>query len=407
MSNETLIKTVTVIRQIYFNSSMKTRRKYADFFTDRLKAACTEPSLLAAVNRLGESVDCSFGSLDSTTVSEFIRCAGGISSAGVFDWVRQYPAIITSLCLLKKDDLAETVATIDISESRRSGTAVKAPAAEIAINVKCLSPLAHGADTKSGNCTLFRRMHVLSTTGDTLSLPFYAGNAVRGQMRDLLADDFIRRLGMRPRRDNPPVSLWFFHALYAGGALEENSAAEKGLGKILGKNGAARAEGFYQVRNTLPPLSLFGAALGRRILNGRFQCHDLRPVCYEWGNGDVPVADLFEWTFLTRREDHEAHDDNSSMIANTEVMKAGVDLTGGFNIESNATEIERSALGHGLDLLAARGMLGAENRRGLGAVEISAENVPSPVTYLDFMEQSKADILAFLLEIGAINAEEA
>jgi hypothetical protein len=205
------------------------------------------------------------------------------------------------------------------------------------------------------------------------------------------------------------MALWFFHALYAGGALEESSAAEKGIGKLLGKNGAARAEGFYQVRNMLPTLSLLGVALGNRILNGRVQVMDLRPRCREWGTGELPVYELFEWQFLTRRDDYEGHGkgDNASMIANTECLKAGVTLDGGMDTDANITDVERSALGHGIRLLANRAKLGAEIRRGFGDVEILSDNATSPDPYKSFMAEHKGEILEFLVEIGAITTESA
>ena len=408
MSTEILKIVVSMTRAIYWKSGMKTKRNFSDFFSDRMTTACTEPSMLAAMNRLAQSVDCSYGEIDTGQVAEFVRACAEPDCPDVYAWMRQYPRIVTACCSMKTDDLNAVLESIQIESATATGTALPSAAPEVRLIVRLLSPMAHGSDTKAGNNTLFRRMHVLSTAGDILMLPFYSGNAIRGQMRDLLVDDLLRRLDLKPRRDNPPVALWFFHALYSGGALEENSPAEKGIVKLRGKNGAARAEGFYELRNTLPALSVLGAAIGNRILAGRCQMHDLRPRCIEWATGDIPVASMFDWTFLTRREDHEGHDDNnnSSMIANTEVLKAGVTLDGGIDIDRPATDLERSAIGHGIQLLSSRGFLGAENRRGLGSVEITAENLPSPKRYTDFMDQNKNRIMSFLEEIGAAKIDE-
>ena len=148
-------------------------------------------------------------------------------------------------------------------------------------------------------------MNVLSDTGSIMSLPFYAGNSLRGMVRDLLADNFISALGMSPRKDEPPISLWFFQCLYSGGALEENSSAAKMINAELGKNGIVNTDGVRRFRDMLPGLSLLGTALGNRIVCGRVEFGDLRPRCKEWGTGTLPVGNLFDWQFLTRREEHE------------------------------------------------------------------------------------------------------
>jgi len=245
---------------------------------------------------------------------------------------------------------------------------------------------------------------VLTTEGNVISMPYYAGNAIRGQMRDLLADDFVRALGLIPRRDRPPLTLWFFHALYAGGALEGNSSADKALKQMIGASGVMKAHGIYQFRNMLPALSLLGCAMGSRILSGRVRFGDLRPECREWGNGGIPVGELFEWIYLTRREDHDEHEEHHGMVANTECLRAGTILCGGLDLDMHATPLERSALGHGLQLLSEVGYIGAGNRRGLGRVKIEYDNSPDPKPYVAFLEENRDAIIGYLNELGAINA---
>jgi hypothetical protein len=225
-------------------------------------------------------------------------------------------------------------------------------------------------------------------------------------MRDALADHFLQALGLTPRRDKPPCKLWFFHALYAGGALEENSVQAKAFAKNLGYSWAIRADGIHELRNMLPAASVLGTALGNRIISGRVNVCDARPRCAEWGTGETPVAGLFEWTFLTRREDHEGHadGDHHGMIANTECLRAGVVLDAGLDISQHATPIERACIGKGLALLAERGYLGAENRRGFGRVKIALANAPDPELYEQYLINNKTAILKYLEEIGAIHA---
>ena len=407
--NNTLKSTVKMVRNIYWNSKMKPRRHFIDFFSDRITSSCTNPNLFSAINKLASSVDCQIGLINPNDILDFLKVCSSPDAIDVYEWIREYQRIVAMLCILKKEEVDDALEYITIDTKCNKGIAITPGIPNIVLEITCSSPLLHGSDIKAGNCTLFRRMNVLSNTSDTLVLPFYSGNALRGQLRDLLADDFLLRLGLIPRKDIPPVALWFFHAIYAGGALEEGSAADKGINNILGKNGSSRAEGFYRVRNMLPTLSLLGTALGNRILNGRLQVMDLRPRCIEWGTGKLPVSELFEWQFLTRREDHEGYDygNNSSMIANMEVLKAGSVMDGGIDTDINITDIELSALGHGIQLLIRNAKLGAEVRRGFGNVEIISIDQPSPDLYLKFMTDRKNDILNFLVEIGAVDKDVA
>jgi hypothetical protein len=302
----------------------------------------------------------------------------------------------------------DTIESIEIpAEMSQKGTAYPMSKYEIDIKITCNAPLSHGADVKAGNATMFRRMQVLSTTGNVLSLPFYAGNALRGQMRDLLANHFLKLLKLKPSRTNPPVNLWFFHALYAGGALEENSTQAKAIAEKTGKDGIVKPEGLHELRDMIPPISVMGSALGNRILSGRVRFGDFRPQCIEWANGNVAAGDLFEWTFLTRREDLESHasGENSSMIVNVETLKAGTVLDGGIDISEHATEIERACIGRGLRLLQRTGYLGAENRRGLGKADFEINEIPDYKSYDDYVKDNRDAIMQYLIEIKAINEE--
>jgi len=402
--NETLKSTMDMVRTIKFSSRVKHHRNVADFLADRIVQAATQQTLLAAVERLCELMDADPGEMLSSVTAEFLKSVSKGDASGVLAWLRKYSRIAAMLTMLKQDDYLETVVSLEITDIQDDGSAIPDVPHDIGVKITCLSPLAHGADIKAGNASLYRRMDVLSTTGGMLRLPFYAGNAFRGQMRDILADDLVKSLGLLPRRDKPPLSLWFFQALYAGGSLEENSAAEKALRKSLGANGSVRAKGVHEFRDILPGLSLLGTALGNRVLCGRSRFSDFRPECRQWGNGETEVGELFEWLYLTRREDHEEYEENHSMIANTECLKAGSILRGGIDMDGISTELERSALGRGLQLLAETGYIGAENRRGLGRCRIECVNAPDPSPYREYLETNRSSILEYLSGMGAINA---
>lgn len=416
MENKTLKATLSLIRQLASSAKVSGKQGRADFLTSRLHVCGTEPDLLSFVQKLAGQLQSELQYVGGERFLNFMTVHQAPDAPAVLAWLRENTMIAAMICTLKREKDAEGDFSAEIDDilneieisgfNGDTGTALPAASSDAVITVRLLSPLAHGSDQKAGNNTLFRRMQVLSTTGGTLSLPFYAGNAFRGQMRDLLADHYLTALGLAPRKDDPPCRLWFFHALYAGGALEENSKQAKTLAQKLGGNGAVKAEGVHELRDIIPPLSVLGTALGNRVLSGRVNVCDFRPVCREWGTGEIPVHELFEWTFLTRREDYENHEagKNSAMIANTETLKAGTTMIGGIDISDHATEIERSCIGKGLELMQAVGFLGAENRRGLGQAQIYLDNAPDGSRYDEYLAENRLNILTYLEDIGAINA---
>jgi len=408
MTNDTLQKTVKMLREIYGGAQLKGSRNFLDMFADRIRQAATEPTLLGFAERLQALVDASASGMGADTVVAFITACTAPDAPAVLAWIRQYPRIAAMLAGLKEEaSMAEALAAIEINQAEQldPGCALPRNAFDIGMEVDCLTPLAHGGDTKAGNATIFRRMQVMSTTGAVLSLPFYSGNALRGMMRDALADHFLAALGLTPRRDKPPVALWFFHALYAGGALEEDSAAQKAFSSRFGKAaGSLKTDALREFRDLLPATSLLGTALGNRILCGRIQVGDLRPLCREWGNGEASAGELMEWVYLTRREDHEQHEEHSGMIATCECLKAGVKLAGGVDRDGHISDLELAALSRGLLLIQERGRLGAESRRDLGGVKIKYTNLPDPAPYDDFLSQRKEEVLKYLTDLGAVNA---
>jgi len=406
--NKTLEVTIRMTAAIQKGAQMKVRRNFLDFFADRIRQACTEGSLVSMMERLIESVDFAADQIGETTVTVFLTACANPDAPAVLAWLAGHSRIAAMLSSVTDEAmLLSSLESIDIeAETGASGTAPPRGGFDIPIRAKCLSPLSHGADIKAGNATLFRRLEVLTSTGKVLSLPYYAGNAFRGRMRDLLADHLLDRLGLVPSRSNPPIEPYFFQVLYSGGALEEKtSKAHKAVAAVLGSGGAIKARGVHRFRDTLPSISLLGCSVGNKILAGRIQVNDLRPLCRQWGTGDLNSSQLFAWEFLTRREDREEYDKHSGMIATTECLKTGVELEGGIDLLGHISEIEMGALATGLELMRKGGRLGAEGRRGLGSVKIEYDNLPSPEPYERFLAEHQSEILDFLREISAIVPE--
>jgi hypothetical protein len=384
----------------------KGSRPFIDIFGDRVRQAATEPTLMAFAQRLCDLVDVRPSALPSPTVSHVMAMANGPAGPGALRWVRENHTLFAVLCAAKHADADSALEHIVIA----SADAVNdvAPARKpyaIGIHAECLSPLAHGADRKSGNATLFRRMKVLGRGGALLDLPFYAGNALRGQLRDILADHFTTAMGLATHRDQPSYALWFFHALYAGGALEEQNGATAALAKQLGANGSVRSEGVRRFRELLPQMDLLGCAMGNRVLHGMVDVGDLRPVSSEWNNGGQrSTAELMEWLYLTRRDDHQGAEEHLGMIAVTETLRAGTVLEGGIDPRPFASELALSALGAALHEWKRLGRLGAQNRAGLGRVRVTLDNAPDPAAYEAHLSARKEEIMEYLRQIAAIDA---
>lgn len=393
---------IDFLSQALAAADMGGARGRLDTFADRLVKAASEPALPAAMEHLLRSINASTDALHPPLAVKMLGIAHGPDGPRVLRWWREQAKMVALLAGTRDAQLvADTLQSIELPAAEISGVATTRGKFPITMRATLESPLAHGADQKAGNATIFRRMQVL-VDGGSITLPYYSGNALRGQIRDLFADHFLSSLGLRPDRTRPLVSMWFFYAMYSGGALEENSDATKALRKQMGDNGAIRSIGIRDFRQMVPWLSLMGCALGNRILNGHWQMPDLRPQCREWGTGERSVAELMTWEFLTRREDHEEHLVHHGMIANTETMRAGAILDGGADHDDAIAEMELAALSRGLQLLAKRGMIGAENRRGLGKVRIEFEDLPDSAPYDAFLAERKDEILKYLGSIGAM-----
>jgi len=396
-----------LMREIYNAAGIKTKRAKVDFFADRIVQACSEKTIARAMEKLTKTVGADLGNIKGKTIMPFLQAAKTVEGGGIYKWIKDNPSLSALIVSLPVSEYRETLKEVEIQGERNaSGVALPAPKYDIPIHIKCLSPLQHGGDVKAGNVTLFRRMDLLTQTGGCITLPFYAGNAIRGQVRDILADDFLHRIGVAKNSDK--LALWFFYALYSGGILGNGDKGVGLLNKRIGRPGTVNTDGISKLRKMIPMISLLGAALGNRIIPGMAMFADYRPECVEWGNGTNKIDSLFEWQFMTRREDNENSIENNSMIVNAECLKTGVVLHGGVDIEPHCSEIEIGALVHGLDGLAQYGYIGAENRRGFGRVDITCEGIKKyakrRAEYKKYIEIKKKEIYDYCVGIGAIHA---
>ena len=412
-TNTALIPTLDLMRAFRKNHSLKTSRNFDDVFTSRIIQAGTKPNLIGFMEELSQSLNVASQYVGGNKIAEFLKCASSDDGHISLQWIRENPTIVSMICRLKDNKDGEEsewesiVNSLEISgDSITDDSVIGGLSYNISIKARLQSPLIHGSDKKAGNATLFRRRPVLGKKGTTLDLPIYAGNSLRGVIRDLLADHFLKTLGLNVSRMKPEINNWFFHSIYSGGALEAESKQTKAIISALGNHGTIKTEGIRDFRDRLPGLSLFGSAMGNKILEGRMDVGDLRPECKEWSTGDKSVYELFSWVFGTRHDKYEGRqedDQHQGMIYNMETLKEGVVMHGGIDPSNHMQPLEISALGRGLELLIERGKLGANRAAGYGKCIIEVDGHESGDMYQKWLEENKEETLTYLREIGAIN----
>lgn len=283
-----------------------------------------------------------------------------------------------------------------------------------------LSPLAHGADTKSGNVNLVRREPVIDVlTGRRVEVPFLAGNAVRGQLRDLIMLRYLDLIGLSPEELPPAMA----HALLAGGTIEQGADS---LGIVLSVRRAWRAN--------CPPFDLVaGVPPGQPPMAGVLSVQDALLVCREnaWRvhpyiarPGETP-GDLAarlapaDTLVTTRQQVRLAHRelpgaDGVQMLMQTEVLLAGVQLvhTLRFKPEATAGTLAGSCLADALDVLAHGGLTGARSSAAFGSFTTEgwlprhgAMPLPDPQVYCDWIKSRRDDLRAWVLAGGYPHGE--
>lgn len=126
-----------------------------------------------------------------------------------------------------------------------------------------LSSVTHG-EQALGTGTYMRREKFLLPNGMVEEIPLVSGNALRGSMRDLAAKTYWQYLG------KPHLNLSVSHALFSGGTISKATNAEPVSGIKL-----------REIRESCPPISIFGAAGGGRIMDGILSVGKLLPIVEE------------------------------------------------------------------------------------------------------------------------------
>jgi hypothetical protein len=283
----------------------------------------------------------------------------------------------------------------------------------------CTGPLAHGADEKHGNVTMFRRHKVIDRlTGEHSYVPFISGNAVRGMWRDLLMARYLELAGVNPH-DLPKSRV---HALFSGGTIE--SGADTSKIDVMARKRA---------RALCPPWDLLAGCIDGQIMAGHARVHDAVLVCREnaWyvHNTVAPNTDVHEFAasledsselttlrLLTRMAHREYEgSEGAQMLTNTEHIINGAQFVHTFQLfgVDGVSPLTQSCLSDLLNSFEGYAQVGAGNSRGYGLIAFDPY-VPDPSVpaltpsseYLQFMAENKDAVRDWLFNSTPTTVDE-
>lgn len=250
------------------------------------------------------------------------------------------------------------------------------------VTIRCESPLHHGSfGSDTGNAVLHRRVPLASNPSHA-GVPAVSGNSLRGVLRRIVMRDLLDRCALS--RTSGALSAVQWDKLYA--ALANG-------GHLITSDVRTDPERMRQLRDAVPPLSVFGAALYSWMLAGRVSIGWLWPVCAETvaaglctGPSETLAEDLLTEIAIVRHVDREDQDPAQSgvtpMPVTVEALIPGTVLQGEIIGLARMTALETAVIAWGLGRIA---MLGAKGAAGFGRVAIDTAMTP------DAYDQWRAD----------------
>ena len=402
--NQTLKASMDIIRNVSIDSEIKTKNKM-DLLESRIARCAYQPTLLKFAEELMRAMQTPASAIRQEKLQPFLCACSSTDANSVKKWLLEYSKTASALCFMKSEDYEQAIEAIIVKDALEScGTVAPMRPFDVEISFKCLSPLSHGSDVKMGNATLFRRIPAITDKGGLIDLPYYAGRAFRGQFRDILANDFLEILGFDIGCNSPQIENFFGHILYEGGSLCSGGQAEKAMKGIMGNADSVKPTFIRQWRDNFPALSALGGVLGgNRAISGKFHVSDFRPQCKQWGGSDLDANDLFCWVYGTNRDDDEDRSDGTTaMIYDIECLKPGTVLKGGIDFKKSASDIEKSAVTRGLEIMKKTAYIGAGGAVGQGSVEMIFNAHTDGDLYAEYITSRKNEIIDFMNSFGAL-----
>lgn len=279
----------------------------------------------------------------------------------------------------------------------------------INFQIELLSPLIHTEEVASNVATFYRQKYLKNSKA--YMIPTMRGNAMRGLMRRCLMSHLLDTIEIYYTQDSSQQSL------------DVDTAYALLGGALTGSESLFNMHETRKLRDLLPALSIFGSALGDRMLQGKIEVGCAYPECKELETGELSVYDLMDNVRHIRIDDMklifgddyvdrakkeiklnkkgEIIDDKAQMMFyDIEVMSKGAILNWSVSIDSK-NKMEYACLARALKQLQEFGYLGGKSSAGYGQFKFleSVEKMDSTL-YDQHLEDSKEEIKEFLVTKG-------
>lgn len=268
---------------------------------------------------------------------------------------------------------------------------------EIEGTVTALTPIFHGGDEKTGSTPVLRTIMVYVDGVGEVPIPYISGNGIRGKLRRLSIKDFLDML------EYEITNTKLHHALFSGGVLESTSDTTGIIDLAFRK----------KVRELMPPVAIFGCALGNQMIQGNLIVEHMWPICEEYKpylpeeyqkdpRAERPIRTFTDQSFITRRDDlreERAEDEQAvQMKVDYECFVPGTKFYHRFVLQL-PDQLQLSCFGRVLDLFEAMPYVGGRSSSGDGKVMLNYKNKPDASLYLEFVQEKKDDIVKLLKEL--------
>ena len=268
---------------------------------------------------------------------------------------------------------------------------------EVEGTITALTPIFHGGDEKTGSTPVLRTIMVYVDGIGEVPIPYISGNGIRGKLRRLSIKDFLDMLKYEI------TNTKLHHALFSGGVLESTSDTTGVIDLAFRK----------KVRELMPPVAIFGCALGNQMIQGNLIVEHMWPICEEYKpylpeeyqkdpRAERPIRTFTDQSFITRRDDlrEEREEDEQAvqMKVDYECFVPGTKFYHRFVLQL-PDQLQLSCFGRVLDLFEAMPYVGGRSSSGDGKVMLNYKNKPDASLYLEFAQEKKDEIIKLLKEL--------
>lgn len=215
------------------------------------------------------------------------------------------------------------------------------------------------------------------------TVPFIAGNSIRGLLRRLVMKDFCDLAGITKIEKN------IYHQLFTGGNITDNTGFED----------IEKRENYVKM---CPMIGLLGSAIGNMTIQGEMKVGGARLQCKENGTGEKSYWELIDVTFGTRLDSSKTEkgievagatgEEKNQMKYEYEVFVRGSKFDSVFAVVTD-NELLTSAFWRAMKLFKNHSYLVGNSARDSGLVEMDIE-VPEDgdKLYLDYLKENQSQI---------------